>query len=148
MPVQVTIRFKTPHTKWITDYDKEFGDDINVCVVTTKNQPILPNLGLQRDIPYSMDSRLLLNGARTEMPQSERSQAIKAMLVWLNEQERGATISALIRHVELEITSMGGSTRTIRSYVMRCRSQGLIRVDGIRLICTEKCKRWLARKIS
>ena len=82
------------------------------------------------------------------MPQSERSQVIKRMLTWLNEQPQGATIGKLLRHVELEITGMGGSTRTIRSYVDRCRQQGLIRADGIKLICTEKCKRWLAKHVS
>lgn len=82
------------------------------------------------------------------MPQSERSQVIKRMLMWLNDQPKGAMIGALIRHVELEITDMGGSTRTIRSYIERCRSQGLIKAEGTRLICTHKCKNWLQKKVS
>ncbi len=82
------------------------------------------------------------------MPQSERSQVIKSMLMWLNEQQRGVPIGNLIRHVELEITSMGGSTRTIRSYILRCKSQGLITEKGVRLICTRKCKNWLQKKVS
>lgn len=82
------------------------------------------------------------------MPQSERSKVIKHMLIWLAEQPKGVLVGNLIRHVELEITEMGGSTRTIRSYIERCRSQGLIKSEGTRLICTHKCKNWLQKKVS
>lgn len=82
------------------------------------------------------------------MPQSERASVIKAMLGWLNEQPRGVLVGDLIRYVEMEITDMGASTRTIRSYIERCQRQGLIYTDGLRLKCSEACKNWLKRKVS
>lgn len=39
MPTRISVRVKCPDSLegWINDYDKEFGDDYEVCVVTTKN---------------------------------------------------------------------------------------------------------------
>jgi len=82
------------------------------------------------------------------MPQSERSQVIKRMLEWLIEHPRGVRISDLIQHVELEITDMGASTRTIKGYIDRCRRQKLLEIKGSKLVCTDKCKNWLETKVS
>ena len=83
------------------------------------------------------------------MPQSERSKIIKDMLVWLSGQRGGKTIGQIVRHVEIEITDMGASVRTIRGYVRRCESQGLIECrDRYKFRVTEACKNWLERKVS
>lgn len=88
------------------------------------------------------------SGEKISMPQSERAQVIKSMLSWLVEQPKGATVGDIIRYVELEITDMGASTRTIRSYIERCRRQNLITSKGTHILCTEMCKKWLQRKVS
>ena len=37
MPLRVTVRSKAPNQEWKDEFDIEFGDTIEVCVVTTKN---------------------------------------------------------------------------------------------------------------
>jgi len=38
MPLRVTVRAKHPKSKrWTEEFDMEFGDGFEVCVVTTKN---------------------------------------------------------------------------------------------------------------
>jgi len=38
MPLRITVRSKIPANDiWIDEFDMEFGDRIEVCVVTTKN---------------------------------------------------------------------------------------------------------------
>lgn len=85
------------------------------------------------------------------MPRSERSQAIIEMLLWLQaktKKDKGASKMQLIRHVEANVTSMGGAVRTIENYIKRCIAQGFIEIKGNKYLTTNVCKNWLERKVS
>lgn len=84
------------------------------------------------------------------MPQRERTETIREFLLWMEAKSKGsgARIEEIFNHLEVEITDMGATQRTIRDYVSRCRAQGLIESkDDLRFVITSKGKNWLKRKI-
>ena len=80
------------------------------------------------------------------MPQGERTKNIKAMLKWLTS-KRKVTVAQLQHQVKTEITEMGGTDRTIRSYIADCINAGFIKDEGAFLSATPLAKEWVARHI-
>jgi len=86
------------------------------------------------------------------MPQSERSQIIIEFLKWLAAKSRskkheGATIQECVQHIEVEITSMGATTKRALSYVKSCQKAGLLYTHGLKFRVSEVGKNWLEKKI-
>lgn len=85
------------------------------------------------------------------MPQSERSQIIKAILSWLyarNKQHKAPRLAEAIRYIESEITDMGASPKTVRRYLERLAVHGMVSIEGGKVICTQTGKNWLEKKVS
>jgi len=86
-----------------------------------------------------------------KMPQSERSQIIKEMLMWIaakTKKNGGATLSAVIRHTESEITDLGATRRTVHSYLATLVRHHLVAQRGLKFYCTQTGKNWLEKKVS
>jgi len=80
------------------------------------------------------------------MTQGERSKTMKAVLKWLNDSEKGYPISTIIRYVVNEITELGATERTAKSYVRSLEANYLISAgDGYRFKITPAGKKWLKR---
>jgi len=81
------------------------------------------------------------------MPQSERSQNIKAILKWLRDVvgSKGATVQQIIAYVIFDVTEFGATEKTAKSYVEALRRAGFIEPipDSPRLRITNAGKRWL-----
>jgi len=85
------------------------------------------------------------------MPQSERSQIIKEMLMWIDAKTRldgGIHRAELIRFVQLEITSLGAATRTVEKYLDDLVRHKLVDVKGSKYRLTQTGKNWLEKKVS
>jgi len=82
------------------------------------------------------------------MPQSERSQIIKAFLVWLEAKSKGsgATIQQCINYIIIEVTEMGSTQKRAKSYIESCHRAKLLYTDGMKFKITEEGKNWLQRK--
>lgn len=84
------------------------------------------------------------------LPQPERTKNIKAILKWLRDivGSKGATVGQIMAYTETEVTDMGATQRTIRSYIEAIRRRQLIAVcgDGFRLRITAAGRRWLERR--
>lgn len=52
-----------------------------------------------------------------EMPQTERAAVLKKLLKWLAEQEKGATLQAIIAYTKWEITEGGATDNTAKKYI-------------------------------
>ena len=83
------------------------------------------------------------------MPQSERSQIIKAFLKWIEAKTKkgGALLSECIKHIQVEITEMGAEEKRCKKYVKDCQKAGLICTDGMKFKITDAGKNWLQRKV-
>jgi len=81
------------------------------------------------------------------MTQGERSRTIKKLLKWLDESdEKGVTIAGIAAYVTREITEMGATERTAKSYVHSLEDANLIECrDGFRFTITKAGKNWLRR---
>jgi predicted transcriptional regulator len=81
------------------------------------------------------------------MPQPEREKNIAEMLQWLQDVQNEATLSQLISYVKMEVTRMGGTERTIRSYIEDCHKYGLIEFKGNppRWRITNAGRKWLEK---
>jgi hypothetical protein len=85
------------------------------------------------------------------MPQSERSQIIKEMLMWIDAKTRldgGVRRPELIRFVQLEITSLGAATKTVEKYLNTLVRHHLVTIKGQKYVCTQTGKNWLEKKVS
>lgn len=85
------------------------------------------------------------------MPQSERSQIIKEMLMWIaamSKLEGGVRRGELIRFVQLEITDLGAATRTVEKYLADLLRHKLVAIKGNKFYCTQTGKNWLEKKVS
>jgi len=85
------------------------------------------------------------------MPQSERSQIIKEMLMWIDARTKlngGVRRGELIRFVQLEITSLGAATKTVEKYLRTLVKHKLVAVKGHKYVCTQTGKNWLENKVS
>lgn len=94
--------------------------------------------------------KMLRQGER-ELPQSERSQIIKEMLMWIAAKTRldgGVSRMELIRFVQLEITSLGAATRTVEKYLDDLVRHKLVAIRGHKFFCTQTGKNWLEKKVS
>ena len=82
------------------------------------------------------------------MPQSERSVIIKKFLKWLEakSKDRGAYRQECIRHIQVEISEMGATSRRANDYIEDCKTAGLLYADGLRFKITSEGKNWLQRK--
>lgn len=83
------------------------------------------------------------------MPQSERSQIIKAFLKWIEAKTKkgGASLTECIKHIQVEITEMGAEEKRCKKYVKDCEKAGLIRTQGTKFVITDAGKNWLKRKV-
>ena len=83
------------------------------------------------------------------MPQSERSQIIKAFLKWVEAKTKkdGASLRECIKHIQVEITEMGAEEKRCKKYVIDCQKAGLIYADGMKFRITDTGKNWLQRKV-
>jgi len=82
------------------------------------------------------------------MPQAERTQNIIKLLKWLrDEKKEGATRTAILWHIKMEITRMGATERTALSYLADCRSYGLVEMRGRtrKIVISDRGKAWLER---
>jgi len=80
------------------------------------------------------------------MTQGERSRTIKKLLKWLNESEKGVTTAGITAYVTREITEMGATKRTAKSYVRSLEDALLIESrDGFRWTITKAGQNWLRR---
>lgn len=77
------------------------------------------------------------------MTQGERTATIKTLLKWLSEQKEGASIGRVLFQIEVEITEMGSTHRTARSYLDSVRNAGLVSISVNRLKISEVGKKWL-----
>ena len=85
------------------------------------------------------------------MPQSERSQIIKEMLMWIDaktKKDGGATLLQIVRYTESEITSLGATQRTVKSYLNTLLRHSLVSLKGLKFVCTQTGKNWLEKKVS
>ena len=85
------------------------------------------------------------------MPQSERSQIIKQMLMWIDaktKKDGGVSLGAIIRHTEREITDLGATSRTVKSYLQTLVRHRLVEIKGLKYLSTQTGKNWLERKVS
>jgi len=85
------------------------------------------------------------------LPQSERSQIIKEMLVWIlakTKLDGGVRRAELIRFVQLEITDLGAATRTVEKYLYDLCKHNLVVIKGNKYLCTQTGKNWLEKKVS
>ena len=85
------------------------------------------------------------------MPQSERSQIIKEMLMWIaarTTKDGGVRRMELIRFVQLEITDLGAATRTCEKYLDDLVKHRLVVIKGLKYVCTQTGKNWLEKKVS
>jgi len=82
------------------------------------------------------------------LPQSERSQNLKELLAWIKAKSmrKGATTQQILERITIEITDLGATTRTARSYLVTLERAGLIYTQGLRWKITDKGKNWLERK--
>jgi len=86
-----------------------------------------------------------------KLPQSERSQIIKELLVWIAAKTKldgGVRRMELIRFCQLEITDLGAATRTVEKYLDDLVRHKLVAVKGNHYICTQTGKNWLEKKVS
>jgi len=83
------------------------------------------------------------------MPQSERSQIIKAFLRWIEAKTKkgGASLGECIKHIQVEITEMGAEEKRCKKYVKDCQKAGLVYADGMKFKITDTGKNWLQRKV-
>jgi len=85
------------------------------------------------------------------VPQSERSQIIKEMLMWIAARTiatGGVARGELIRFVQLEITDLGAATRTVEKYLKDLLRHKLVAIKGSKFYCTQTGKNWLEKKVS
>jgi len=83
------------------------------------------------------------------IPQSERSQIIKAFLKWIEAKTKkgGASLRECIKHIQVEITEMGAEEKRCKKYVKDCQKAGLIYTDGMKFKISDTGKNWLQRKV-
>ena len=84
-------------------------------------------------------------------PISERSENLKELLRWLyarTKQGRGTGINEIIRYIQLDITELGGTTRTARNYVKTLVKLGLVEIKGYKYLTTKLTENWLKKKVS
>ena len=92
-----------------------------------------------------------LKAREAQMTQGDRSKKMIAIMSWLVAKKKlGKSPSPLAarRYIEKEITVMGGNPRTIRNYLDRLQTHGLICIDKGRLVPTSAGKNWLENKVS
>lgn len=77
------------------------------------------------------------------MTQGERTATIKKALKWLSEKKEGVSVGNFLFQIETEITEMGATRRTSRSYIDALRDSGLIQSNANRLKISEMGKKWL-----
>ena len=74
---------------------------------------------------------------------------MKELLRWLSAKSKkgdGASVGEIIKYVMSEITSLGASQRTARSYIETLSKLGFIRLYRLKWKTTELGENWLARK--
>ena len=84
------------------------------------------------------------------MPQSERSSIIIQFLRWLQgrcKAKNYPNIQECVKHIEIEITSMGATRKRAISYVKSCESAGLIHRYGLKFKISKDGENWLQKKI-
>ena len=80
------------------------------------------------------------------MPQSERSEILKKILLFLLKRpEQRATMEAIIYHIQWEITEGGASVSTCRKYIEALKRGGLIAYKHPFWHITDRGKQWLKR---
>jgi len=79
------------------------------------------------------------------MPQPERTKKIIKLLKWLLNIQKTATLAQCVAFIRVEITEMGGTERTARSYVNDCGHFGLIEESRGRFKITPFGQKWLER---
>jgi len=72
---------------------------------------------------------------------------MKEILQLLKNNPKGLNENVLIRHIEVEITDMGGSVRTIQRYLHRLAINKLVKIRGQTYIITALGINWLERKV-
>lgn len=74
-----------------------------------------------------------------------------AILRWLDartKSKKPPKIGEATHYIEREICGMGATPRTIKKYLERLEVHGLIRFDGLKIVCTQTGKNWLEKKVS
>ena len=79
------------------------------------------------------------------MPQSERSDILKKLLMWLATQEHGATVQAIVAYTKWEITEGGATDNVIRKYIEDLHKEQLIEYKHPFWIITKHGREWLER---
>lgn len=79
------------------------------------------------------------------MPQTERAAVLKKLLKWLAEQEKGATLQAIIAYTKWEITEGGATDNTSKKYVEDLGQAVLIEYAHPFWRVTKKGREWLER---
>lgn len=101
-------------------------------------------------IPVSIDGFVMI-GMVNGMPQSERSQIIKEMLMWIvakTKKDGGASLSLIVRHCESEITNLGATQRTVQSYLSTLVRHRFVTLKGLKYVSTQTGENWLEKKVS
>jgi predicted transcriptional regulator len=82
---------------------------------------------------------------RIVLPQTERAEILKKILLWMNSTEKGVTVQAFHFHVKWEITEGGASDKTIKKYLEDLHHAGLIENKHPFWRITQLGKEWLER---
>lgn len=77
------------------------------------------------------------------MPQSERADTIRKILIWIAAQENGATLPAIRTYTQWEICEGGATTNTIKKYIEDLHRGLLIEYKHPYWVITEQGKVWL-----
>jgi len=75
---------------------------------------------------------------------------MKELLKWLDAKSKksnGASTSEILKHVMSEISSLGATRRTARSYIETLSELGFIRIYRLKWKLTDKGENWLKRKL-
>ena len=79
------------------------------------------------------------------MPQAERKKNIIAFLTWLRDTQQKANMGQCVAYIRTEVTEMGGTERTARTYVKDCGHYGLIEEKRGKFSITIFGEKWLER---
>jgi len=79
------------------------------------------------------------------MPQSERAEIIKKLVKWLSQQEKGATVQAIVQYTKWEITEGGATDNSIKKYVEDLDRATIIEYKHPFWKVTTYGKEWLER---
>lgn len=79
------------------------------------------------------------------MPQSERAGILKGMVKWLDAQEKGATVQAILQCTKWEIAEGGATDNTIKKYIEDLHHAGIIQYEHPFWKVTAYGKMWLER---